>query len=161
MVPSLKDLSGPVTGDLPMDTDHYKCYDVKALNVHKGLEVNLEDQFGTRDFEIDKLKQLCNPVEKTHGGVVTPIQNDANHLACYKIKPLQKGFCALVDPAGDPTGLPVGDMCNKDKECGAGLFCEKKVDTQAYLLNQFGNEVVNVEKAYEMCVPSTKTIDVL
>ncbi len=100
-------------------------------------------------------------MEKIHGGVITPIQNDASHLACYKIKPLQKGFCALVDPAGEPTGLPVGDVCSKDSQCGAGFFCEKEVDTQANLLNQFDDEVVNVEKAYEVCVPSTKTIDVL
>ena len=98
-------------------------------------------------------------MEKTHIGV-TPILSEVGHLACYKIKPLGKGFCAPVDP-DDPTDYPqLGDVCGKDSECGDGLFCKKDTETQAHLFNQFGDEKVDVDKAYELCVPSTKTVGV-
>ena len=108
LAPSFKDLLGPVPGaNWPTDIDHYKCYDVAASDQFKGLQVSLEDQFNTRDFEIDKAKQLCNAVAVTNGGI-TPILNETEQLACYKIKPLQPRFCALIDPSSDPTDLSVG-----------------------------------------------------
>lgn len=159
LVPTIKDLSGPVlpSNRVILGTDHYKCYDVSSIGLKKGLVVNLEDQFAKRDFEIEQTKMLCNPVEKAHM-LVTPIINDDGHLACYKIKPLGKGYCALIEPADSISYPLLNTNCKKDKECGEGLFCAKDVNMPAYLFNQFGDGIVDVKKASELCVPSTKSV---
>ena len=76
---------------LPIDTDHFMCYDVTSYGLQKGLIVGLEDQFDNRDYEIDKTELLCNPVEKSYNGTITPITVEHGHLACYKIKQIEKG----------------------------------------------------------------------
>jgi hypothetical protein len=63
---------------------------------------------------------LCNPVEKTHNDIVTPIQNPDDHLVCYKLEGTQFTATAQVG-------------------------------------NQFGEEILTVEPADLLCVPSRKT----
>jgi hypothetical protein len=70
--------------DPPKGLDHFKCYRVygSAINV----PVTLRDQFLLEPrVKVLEPVGLCNPVEKTHGTVVTPIVNPRAHLVCYKI----------------------------------------------------------------------------
>ena len=91
LVPSSKSLDAPAA---PLETtlvDHYKCYNVEVSQGTKFEKriVHLQDQFDSKSFEVKKPKLLCNPVEKTHDGITTPIIDDQNHLVCYDVKPLK------------------------------------------------------------------------
>jgi hypothetical protein len=69
----------------PTGLDHYKCYEVSGKSV-KAM-VSLRDQFKIEEnVTVLEPIALCTPVEKTHAGVVTPIENPDDHLVCYAIK---------------------------------------------------------------------------
>lgn len=78
-VPTQKDPHGP-----PKALNHFSCYAVAngpVLNVPIGLS----DQFFPSRHQIMRPLLFCNPVEKTHNGVVTPITDPDDHLTCYTI----------------------------------------------------------------------------
>lgn len=93
LVPTAKSLTGPVEPLDPVNIDHFKCYKVKVTpgtaKFEPILGVSVDDQFtdGAKLFDLSKPTRLCNPVEKTHDGTVTPKKNPAAHLMCYKVKP--------------------------------------------------------------------------
>ncbi len=67
----------------PPTLDHFECYDVG--NVHDVKQgVSLKDQFGSSGVLVHQAVEFCNPVQKTHNNVVTPITNANGHLAIYK-----------------------------------------------------------------------------
>lgn len=67
--------------------DNFKCYkakDLKAPKFEKTALASLADQFGNEtDVLVKKPFLLCNPTSKDGEG----IQNPAEHLVCYKLKP--------------------------------------------------------------------------
>jgi endonuclease/exonuclease/phosphatase family metal-dependent hydrolase len=67
--------------------DNFKCYkvkDLKAPKFEKTVLASLADQFGIEaDVQVKKPFLLCNPTSKDGEG----IQNAADHLVCYKVKP--------------------------------------------------------------------------
>jgi hypothetical protein len=70
--------------EVPVGLDHFRCY---AANGNPVFEpVGLVDQFVpfVGHFVLDPVL-FCNPVRKTHNGVVTPVQNPDAHLACYSM----------------------------------------------------------------------------
>lgn len=78
-VPTQKDPHGP-----PQSLNHFSCYSVSngpVLNVPIGLS----DQFFQSKHRLMRPIMFCNPVQKTHNGVVTPITNPNDHLTCYTI----------------------------------------------------------------------------
>ena len=69
--------------DRPEELDHFRCYAAFGRTVGEG--VGLRDQFTEPQFTshfIVNPVAFCNPVEKRHQGVVTPIQNPEAHLTC-------------------------------------------------------------------------------
>jgi len=80
-VPSAKDSQPP-----PENLDHFKCY--RTYGRPKNVVLTLSDQF-QQDTTATLLRpiEFCNPVEKTHDGVTTPIKNPKAHLLCYTITP--------------------------------------------------------------------------
>jgi hypothetical protein len=68
----------------PAGLDHYRCYAANGNPVFEG--VGLIDQFVpfVGHFVLDPVL-FCNPVQKTHAGVITPVQNPDVHLACYSM----------------------------------------------------------------------------
>ena len=69
----------------PQGLDHFRCYAASGNPVGQG--VGLGDQFIpalTGHLVLDPLL-FCNPVEKTHGTVVTPIAHPEAHLTCYSM----------------------------------------------------------------------------
>jgi hypothetical protein len=68
----------------PQGLDHFKCYDARGRSV--GATVTLEDQFQVeKDISVLRPIKFCNPVQKTHLGIVTPILNPSAHLVCYDL----------------------------------------------------------------------------
>jgi hypothetical protein len=69
----------------PQGLDHYKCYTVRGEDI--ATRVHLRDQFHLEQgVPVRHPVFLCNPVEKTHAGAVTPVQRPRDHLVCYKIE---------------------------------------------------------------------------
>jgi hypothetical protein len=72
--------------------------------------VKLRDQFAPDGVEVGVLApfEFCNPVEKKHGDVTTPIQNPKAHLACYSITPLPIQAAALTRNQFGSAQQPIG-----------------------------------------------------
>ena len=74
----------------PPPLDHFKCYQTTG-DLPQSVFVLLRDQFDTGDRPIKPIQQIqarqfCNPVQKTHNGVKTIIQNVNTHLELYSIQ---------------------------------------------------------------------------
>ena len=78
----------PDPGPPPTNADgvnNYKCYNMKNNKLPplpEGIQVTLQDQFGSAIYDIKKVTKLCTPVDKEGDGIV----NTDNHLVCYQIK---------------------------------------------------------------------------
>lgn len=70
--------------DFPRNLDHFLCYRARGQRIDE--PVRLRDQFLLDRARVLDPIALCNPVEKTHDGVVTPIQHPDEHLVCYTIR---------------------------------------------------------------------------
>jgi hypothetical protein len=83
-VPSTKQIpGGPPPGEFH-DLDHFKCYAAYGAKVNK--VVTLSDQFQTRqNLKVTYPYIFCNPTEKVHHDVVTPITNPEDHIVCYLV----------------------------------------------------------------------------
>lgn len=95
----------PIAHPGPVNLDHFKCYRAYGSSINK--LVRLRDQFHVED-DVKVLYPFgfCNPAEKRHAGVVTPITNAEDHLVCYKItqKPLPGPIVVLArNQFGDET----------------------------------------------------------
>lgn len=78
-VPTQKDSLPP-----PERLDHFKCYTASGTSVN--ATVTLEDQFQLeKQVSVLRPIRFCNPVQKTHLGAVTQIQNPDAHLVCYDV----------------------------------------------------------------------------
>ncbi len=75
--------------------DHFKTYWTIGLPV--GAEVTLEDQFGTFEAVVNTPLWFCNPAEKWHADMWSPILHPDYHLTVYSI-----------DLIGDPGTWAVG-----------------------------------------------------
>jgi hypothetical protein len=66
--------------------DHFKGYWVQpGTSVNVDVDVELEDQFGSVEATVTAPLWFCNPVEKTHDGEVTEIENPDHHLTVYNL----------------------------------------------------------------------------
>jgi hypothetical protein len=79
-VPTQKRPHGPVQG-----LGHFSCYAAEGQLVDE--PVGLEDQFFASKHRVGRPVLFCNPVQKWHDGVFTPIANPADHLTCYSMTP--------------------------------------------------------------------------
>ena len=88
-VPTAKNDQPPPAPD---SLDHFQCYRAYGASLttsFKKTVVKLKDQFHVDPDQVSVLRPVafCNPVEKTHGGVVFPINHPDDHLVCYAITP--------------------------------------------------------------------------
>ncbi len=79
-----------LVGDLgfPNRLNHYWCYEANGAPV--GLDVTLEDQFGSDRVRVQQPQLFCNPVEKTFAGETERIREREVHLTCYDLKGPQR-----------------------------------------------------------------------
>ena len=76
--------------------DHFKCYEV--VDTEPVMEpVYVKDQFGGVEALVRWAQWFCNPVEKLHAAVPTPIVNPDNHLTIYIIDALMSSWEVDVD----------------------------------------------------------------
>jgi len=73
--------------DLNGGTDHFTCYDVIEQNLHPPATISLTDECNVTLTGVQAFTplQICNPVAKTVGGVVTPITEPEAHLTLYEL----------------------------------------------------------------------------
>jgi hypothetical protein len=69
----------------PIPPDHYKFYWTQEGAPYIGVDVQLEDQFGTFDATVGYAMSFGNPVEKEHTGV-TPISDLNRHYTLYELE---------------------------------------------------------------------------
>jgi hypothetical protein len=93
--------------EAPQGLDHFRCYSSRGQPI--GRPVGVADQFirRTAHMVLDPLL-FCNPVEKTHGTVVTPIQHPEAHLTCYSMTRVQ--FTREVSIRNQFRGASTGDQ---------------------------------------------------
>jgi uncharacterized repeat protein (TIGR02543 family) len=77
----------------PTPLDHFKAYGIPinpgagpAGLPYVGEVVDLEDQFGSFTATVGWGMTLCNPVEKTHDGVTTPVSDPDHHLMAFALE---------------------------------------------------------------------------
>jgi hypothetical protein len=82
-VPSAKNSDIP-----PKGLDHFKCYRAYSGALFAKV-VTLKDQFTEARVRVNRAVALCNPTEKLHDEVLTPIENPKGHLVCYTVTPIR------------------------------------------------------------------------
>lgn len=121
-------IATPPTGTVPeADLDHFRCYDLQPMSATAATE--LLDDFGQSSTTVTQLVRLCNPVEKTYQGMVTPIRRPQLHLACFTIS----------DAGPNPP---------------SGWFYPLDVVVR----NQFGIAGMHVESVESLCLPTLTTV---
>jgi uncharacterized repeat protein (TIGR02543 family) len=87
----------PIYHDLPMGLDHYLVYSGVGY-IPMGTYVDLGDQFNLENnVYLDDPIYFASPVQKTHGGNVTEIENSEEHLVFYELaSPLPFSWDVLV-----------------------------------------------------------------
>jgi hypothetical protein len=78
-VPSAKNTDIP-----PKGLDHFKCYRAYGPALFRKI-VRLKDQFTEGRVKVNRAVAFCNPTEKLHDEVITPIENPKGHLVCYTV----------------------------------------------------------------------------
>ena len=73
-----------VTAHFVGPLDHFKCYGVEEA-APTGKVVYLEDQFVARNATVGMAWYFCNPTEKLHDDVLTPMSNPDHHLMIYQL----------------------------------------------------------------------------
>jgi hypothetical protein len=70
----------------PLALDHFTCYWIyEGSTLVPGVILSLKDQFVDIEAELGWPLYFCNPVEKVHEGLVTPILDPDHHLTIYEI----------------------------------------------------------------------------
>ena len=157
--------------------DHYQCYEAKVAPDTPKFEkrdVTLVDQFGPSSALIDKVKNLCNPVDKNDEEIIDPTA----HLTCYNIKEFDPQFeqrivfvnnqfgtlflkvekperlCVPSEKNGLPSDLLIDHFqCYKVKVAPGTPKFEKQEVT---LDDQFNSGTAIVEKPLALCNPVDK-----
>ena len=85
-----------VTAHFVGPLDHFKCYEAGAA-AGSGKEVSLDDQFVTINATVGAPWYFCNPTEKLHDDVTTPLSNPDHHLMVYDISYADEPVTAYVE----------------------------------------------------------------
>ena len=101
------------------DLDHFKCYRAQADRPVED-EVILSDQFGDGFARVFETERFCNPVEKRHDNVVTPIQDPDAHLELLRIE---------AEPV-PPVTVEVNNQFGREQKLDVGPAIYLAVPTQ-------------------------------
>ena len=81
-VPTQKSPHGP-----PQKVNHFTCYAAEGQDLNE--PVGLKDQFFASKHRIRRPVLFCNPAQKWHAGMVSPVANPNDHLTCYAMTRVQ------------------------------------------------------------------------
>jgi hypothetical protein len=84
LVPTHKVEPGSV---FPQTLDHYKVYQLVAVDKVPDVTLKLRDQFGASTARLERPLFFAVPVRKRHGTKAYPIQNEPAHLLIFGITP--------------------------------------------------------------------------
>jgi len=113
--------------------DHFKCYFILPLAWPPNEVVDLRDQFGGGPAIVGRPYFFCNPTQKTHGGVVTPISNPDAHLKMYYIQTYGRYPFTHVPPTPDiPDQVVVSNQFGEEQELNVGQPLFLATPTQKY-----------------------------
>lgn len=102
----------PGNHPFPQNLDHFKCYE--AFGEPVSIPVGLRDQFGEEpQVKVVDPQLLCNPTEKIHNNIETPILNPLDHLVCYRIEntiPLINGAFVRNQFGQESLHLDIADL---------------------------------------------------
>jgi len=174
LVPTAKSLSGPVAppaGDTH-GLDHFLCYKARQQKTladgtplpkfPHGLQMELEDQFQGRRYDLKKVTRLCVPAAKSGdplflsgpqkgtpvGLAPATVRNPAAMLLCYRVRQARKRIaqagCGPMDPSD--AGSPIVPAQEKHM---------KRSGIQT--ANQLGSEQLDTIKEFEVCLPTSAT----
>jgi hypothetical protein len=76
--------------------DHFKCYSVGEA-ARLDIPVNLQDQFVDIDATVGSPWYFCNPTEKLHDDVTTPLANPDHHFMIYGIDYVEEPVTKYVE----------------------------------------------------------------
>ncbi len=168
MVPTAKGLGAPVTAPAGASLDHFLCFQAKPQKKRggvalpkfpKGIQVDAQDQFQTRRYELTKPSKLCIPTDKSgtpsflkgpdkgKPATITPatVQHGFEFLVCYKAKlagtTIPQLGCGPAVPGAKGTKITPKQPKHTPR---AGLF----------IANQLGTLRLDSTKEVELCVPS-------
>jgi Outer membrane protein Omp28 len=176
LVPTSKSLAGAVEPPDPAShlVDHFLCYAARPQKrladgtrpppFRKGVQVDVEDQFQVRRYDLLKVTKLCNPVAKSGSPVI--------------LSGAERGNPKPIEPAlvGDPDSRLVCYRARRARRlvpqdgCGPAQPTEKgpRIEPRQprherrrgiQLANQFGSEQVDSVGERELCVPSQRVDD--
>jgi hypothetical protein len=177
LVPSKKGLRNPVDPPDADDSavDHFLCYQAsrqkKGANGRrlpkfpKRLQVDVDDQFETRRYDLKTITKLCTPVHKSGDPrigtgrdkgkpfPITPaaIGNLDVHLVCYRTTRAKK----LIGQSG------CGPLDPRDR--GTRIHPRQEKHTKRnglHVSNQFGPEQLDTIRESEFCIPSVRVLPV-
>jgi Big-like domain-containing protein len=153
---------------------HLKCYKIQESRFG-GRTVTVQNQFGTRSYQVRQPTRLCNPASKrVPPGPPGPVPSGLSHFRCYGIEggPLNRAVTVrdqfgrqqvvvgepeyLCNPAsknGSPISNPTAHLVCYELE-GVDPFAERRVS----LRDQFGVQSFQVEDPTKLCVPSRKRV---
>jgi hypothetical protein len=97
------------------DLDHYKCYNASGPAL-ANIAATLKDQFRTDTVQVIQPVLFCNPVEKIHGELISPIQHPAVHLVCYSTSIVQFQTDIIIQNQFFPNNHELG-VRNPDMLC--------------------------------------------
>jgi len=160
LVPAAAAVGAAPTPLPPHEVDHFLCYKAKAqTKLAKGTQVEVEDQFQTRRYDLKKPTRLCVPVSTdgtpaTKKGVAVPIvptarRHPAGHLVCYQAKiaskRIEQNGCGPVDPKAKGAKI-VPKPAKHTKRLGVGVN------------GPLGTATLDTAKEVELCIPSTASL---
>jgi hypothetical protein len=158
--------------------EHFRCYRVEQAPFQPRT-VNLKDQFGSRQADISKRAELCNPAKKNQ----EPFQNRRAHLQCYATTGQPVGAVVAVQNQFGSQRLRVGKpkrLCvpSKKRLSSQNPFPPIQVPIDHYqcyavtpqaslqtvnpvhnvtLKDEFGQEQVSRAQPFQLCAPARKT----
>jgi hypothetical protein len=96
LVPTLKNQPAHSDPFPTLPVDHFKCYHAEGAPI--GITVTLQTQFGQEIVQVMEPQWFCNPAQKLNldDGHADPIQNETDHLVCYRILPPQTVGTSVV-----------------------------------------------------------------
>ncbi len=171
LMPALVDPPSP--GVPPTAASHevadFRCYAVKVQKKRsdgtplapfpKGVQLDVDDGFAARRYDLKKLTRLCYPVAESgepavlKTGVKIPftaagLRHETVHLACYQAKPAKKTItqrgCGPLDPKDKGTKIVPAPSKHQPRR---GLLVS----------SQLGVATLDTAKDLEVCIPSTVT----
>lgn len=165
----------------PSHAEHLESYQIKRVpgtgKFPKTLNQVVADQFGQMTIDLLKPERLMLPTAKSLASAPSPLSAPVtDHFTCYKVRnsPGTPKFVAriasvvqdqfgplsvnimkpkkLCIPTNKANEEPGAELHGEHLLCYQAKLASTFIPVRAYTANQFGNETLDVKKAFEVCI---------